>query len=437
MPRREPPPPGRAGRPYVVPPALLRSGEPFDCHHVLDEVRSPLGVLLWEGVRDVLLWATTAPANRPRLFGPRAYQEKLAALHSLELDQEIRGMMVLLAGVMDRATQPDRQVVARTCQKLAFWAEERLLPRTSIWYAQAAALTAPESAEHAYTAGLLCRRNSEYTRAETWYRRAIGLARRRRDAQVYARAYMGLGKIFTVRNDPARAREAFLRTFRMARRAGIRKLRAEALHNLFVVAAETNQVSEALDDAQQAFRAYPRTDLGRITLAHDVAGFWVLQGQYMRALPVLEGLVRLLTHPSHRLFALSQLAWAAGGAGRLDVFAHAWIGTWQIIDDQPTLDCVTSSLLRLAYGSALLGDSERVDLASRLAIEIATKRGEENILVEARSLLEKAKASGRTSSVLRQPVEPEPDQSADALAEAFVQALAACAGTDGHLRMQC
>ncbi|HEU0078696.1 MAG TPA: tetratricopeptide repeat protein, partial [Longimicrobiaceae bacterium] len=224
MPKREPPPPGRAGRPYVVPPALLRSGEPFDAHHVLDEVRSPLGVLLWEGVRDVVLWATTAPANRPRLFGPRAYEERVAALHAVELDQGFRGMMVLLAGVMDRESQPDRQVVARTCRKLAFWAEERLLPRTSVWYAQAAALAFPESAEHAYTVGLLCRKNSEYTRAETWYRRAIGLARRRRDAQVYARAYMGLGNLFIVRNDYARAREAFLRTFRAARRAGMRKL---------------------------------------------------------------------------------------------------------------------------------------------------------------------------------------------------------------------
>ncbi|MET0398729.1 MAG: tetratricopeptide repeat protein [Longimicrobiaceae bacterium] len=404
---------------------------------MLDEVRSPLGVVLWEGVRDVVLWATTAPANRPRLFGRRAHEERVAALHAVELDPDARGMLVLLAGVLDAERQPDRQAVARACRKLAFWAEERLLPRTSIWYAQAAALASPESAEHAYTVGLLCRRNADYIRAETWYRRAIGLARRRRDAQVYARAYMGLGDLFIVRNDYAKAREAFLRTFRAARRAGIRNLRAEALHNLFVVAAETNQVSDALDFAKKAFRAYPRSHSGRITLAHDVAGFWVLQGQYARALPVLEVLVRVLTHPSHRLFALSQLAWAAGGAGRLDVFAHAWVGTWQIIDDQPTLDCVTSSLLRLAYGSALLGDSERVDLASRLAIDIATKRGEEGVLVEARSLMETAEARGLTSSVRSQSVEAETDESADALAEAFVQTLAACAGTDRHLRMQC
>ncbi|MEW5928532.1 MAG: hypothetical protein AB1941_13775 [Gemmatimonadota bacterium] len=437
MPRREPSPSARPGRPYLVPPALLRSGEPFDGHHVLDEVRSPLGVLLWEGVRDVVLWATTVPAFRPSLFDPRAYDARTAALHSVELEQELRGMLMRAAGVLDTEHQPDGAAVARTCRKVALWAEERLLPRTAIWYAQAAALASPGSAEHAYTAGQLCHRNAEYTRAETWYRRAVGLARRRQDADMYALAYTGLGHLFIARNDHARAGEAFLRAFRKARRAGIRKLWAEALHNLFVVAAETKQVAEAQEYARRAFRAYPRSHPGRITLAHDVAGFWVLQGQYRRALPVLEVLARILTRSSHRLFALSQLAWAAGGAGQIEVFAKAWIDTWQIIDNQPTLNCVTSSLLRLAYGSALLGDSERVELAAGFAIDLAKRRGEETVLAEARGLLETAGTAGLPPALPPPPVEVEQDELANDLAEAFVQTLAACADTDNHLRMQC
>jgi len=429
MRRREPPPPGRAGRPYVVPPALLRSGEPFDGHHVVDEVRSPLGVLLWEGVRDVVLWAATAPASRPSLFASRAYRERVAALHSLELDQHVRGMMMLLAGVLDPETQPDRQAVARTCRKLAFWAEERLLPRTSIWYAQAAALTAPESAEHAYTAGLLCRRNTEYARAETWYRRAVGLARRRRDAQVYARAYMGLGDLFMQRGDYGRARLALERALNTARRAGMRTLRAEALHELFTVAVETDTIEDAETYAQKAFRACPPGHVLLPRLAHDVAVFWMLHGFYARALPVFQAVLGTMTRQNDRLMVLSSIARASGGAGRIDLFANAWVDTWQIIDDCPTLECVTSSLLRLAYGSACLHDWERVELAARHALELARTRGQTQVQQEAGVLLAIAERQEYIEKSLPSAEEPAVLESADHLADALVRRLTSYADT--------
>ena len=424
MPRREPPPPGRAGRPYVVPPALLRSGEPFDGHHVVDEVRSPLGVLLWEGVRDVVLWAATAPANRPGLFSSRAYRERVAALHSLELDHDVRGMMVLLSGVLDSETQPDRQAVARTCRKLAFWAEERLLPRTSIWYAQAAALAAPESAEHAYTVGLLCRRNTEYTRAETWYRRAIGLARRRRDARVYAQAYLELGDLFMQRGDYGRAKLTFERSLNTARRAGLRVIRARSLHSLFALAVETNQAAGAEAYARMASRAYPRNHAHLPKLAHDVAIFWMFQGYYERALIVLQAVLGTVTRTNERLMLVSSIARAAGGAGRIGAFTSAWAETWQIVDTCPTLECVTSSLLRLAYGSASLRDWERVELAARHALELAAARGQVQVQQEAKALLDAAEQHHFTETLISPPEEAAILESADRLARDLVRRLA-------------
>lgn len=423
MPRREPPPPGRAGRPYLVPPALLRSGEPFDGHHVLDEVRSPLGVVLWEGVRDVVLWATTAPANRPRLFGRRAHAERVAALHAVELDPHARGMLVLLAGVLDAERQPDRQAVARACHRLAFWAEERLLPRTSIWYAQAAALAFPESAEHAYTVGLLCRRNADYIRAETWYRRAIGLARRRRDAQVYARAYMGVADLFMQRGNYERAKLALERAFKTARRAGMRTLRAEALHDLFTVAVETNQVTEAEVFARKAFRAYPRDYANLPKFAHDVAVFWMFQGYFDRALTVFQAVLGTVSSAGDRLRILSSIARAAGSAGRLDVFANAWVETWQIVDDYPALECITSSLVNLACGSAALGDWERVDLAARYAFELSVVRHQTSVQQDATALLEAAEHHHFEQILVARPTEPAIVESADHLAGDMVRRL--------------
>jgi tetratricopeptide (TPR) repeat protein len=412
----------------VVPPALLRSGEPFDGHHVLDEVRSPLGVVLWEGVRDVVLWATTAPANRPRLFGSRAHDERVAALHAVELDPDARGMLVLLAGVLDAERQPDRQVVARACRKLALWAEERLLPRTSIWYAQAAALAAPESAEHAYTVGLLCRRNADYIRAETWYRRAIGLARRRRDAQVYARAYMGVADLFMQRGNYERAKLALERAFNTARRAGMRTLRAEALHDLFTVAVETNQVTEAENIARKAFRAYPRDHANLPKFAHDVAVFWMFQGYFDRALTVFQAVLGTVSSAGDRLRILSSIARAAGGAGRVDIFANAWVETWQIVDDCPTIECVTSSLVRLAYGSASLHEWERVAIAARHALNLSRERGQAQVEQEATMLLEAAEHHQFVETLISTPLEPLIVESADHLAGHLVRRLADYAG---------
>lgn len=428
MPPRKPRPPRRPGRPYVVPPALLRSAEPFDGFHVLDEVRSEAGVLLWEGVRDVVLWASTREADRDRLFGPRAHAARLAALGSTPADPSVRGPLAVLAGVLDRDAQPDRRAVARACRKLADWAEERSLPRTAIWYAQAASLAFPESAEHAWAAGRLCRKNSEYARAETWYRRAIGLARRRRDAGVYTRAYLGLGDLFMQRSEYGRAKISLERALRTARRAGVRPLRARALHSLFTVAVETNRVSEAEALARQAFKAYPRDHAQLPKFAHDVAVFWMLQGFHERAMTVFQAVLGTTNTANDQLLVLSNLARAAGGARRLDVFANAWVSTWQIIDDCPTLECVTSSLVRLAYGSASLDDWERVELAARYAAELARERGQVQVEQEAGALLDAAERRQFVEKRIPPPNEPVLVESADLLAEHLVRRLAGYSG---------
>ncbi|HEX7242842.1 MAG TPA: hypothetical protein VF263_21315 [Longimicrobiaceae bacterium] len=371
------------------------------------------------------------------MFAPTAYAERITAIASVGLEEGIRTWLMLLADVLSPRDQPTKEVVALACRKVANWAEERSFPRTAIWYAQAAALSCAENAEHAFAVAVACRKNSEYNRADAWYRRAIGLARRKHDAFTYTRAYMGLGSLFIKRHEHQKAKQALERAYRTARRAGIRELRAEALHDLFMVAAETHQVAEAEVYAGKAHRAYHRTHANRVTLAHDVAAFWVLQGHYGRALPVLEAVTKVLSRPASQLFALSNLARAAGATGRVDVFARAWVETWQIIDHQPELDCVTSSLLRLAYGSASLGDWERVELAAGFAFDLATKRGEEDVRLEAGTLLKALNMRQVAEPVPSLIAEPQTADAADLLAEEMVKSLAACAAGHSDPRMQC
>ncbi|HST57739.1 MAG TPA: hypothetical protein VLK84_03555, partial [Longimicrobium sp.] len=53
----------RHSRPWIAPPGLLMQGEPFEGYHVLDESRDELGLLLWQSLRDVEVWAQTAPEH--------------------------------------------------------------------------------------------------------------------------------------------------------------------------------------------------------------------------------------------------------------------------------------------------------------------------------------------------------------------------------------
>lgn len=158
----------RPGRPIPVPPALLSSGEPFDGHHILTEAQSPIGVVLWQSVRDIVLWASTPIAQRAHLFAATAYAQRLTCLNRVDLEQNARRWLALLADVLRTADQPTSEEAAKLCRKLSRWAEERLLPKTAARYAQAAALALPTNAEHALAVASVLRRNGDYLRAETW-----------------------------------------------------------------------------------------------------------------------------------------------------------------------------------------------------------------------------------------------------------------------------
>ncbi|HEX2190245.1 MAG TPA: hypothetical protein VHG51_15160, partial [Longimicrobiaceae bacterium] len=262
----------------------------------------------------------------------------------------------------------------------------------------------------------LCRNASEYARAVTWFARSIVLARRRRDGQTYARAYRRIGQLLMYKGAYGDAEDAFGRAFRYARRAGIREVAAEALHDLFTVAVETGRVAEAEELARRAFHAYPAAHHRLPALAHDIAVFWMLQGHPARALPVFQAVRTVVRDRADHLLAISNVVRAAGEVGDRETFVGAWVDSWAIIDAAPHLECVTSSLLRLAYGSAALGDRERVEVAARYALELATARGQSQVTEEAGILLAGADVSRVGES-------GEKDPAADQLATRLIQRM--------------
>lgn len=227
-------------------------------------------------MRDVLLWAAAPEEDRGTLFAEGAEQRRLAQILDPATESALRPPLVTIAGALSREAGVTREELASACRKIARWAEEKGLPRTAISFAQAAAVTVPGNARYAYDVGLLCRENAEYPRAETWFRRAIGLARRK-DYETYALAHLGLGNLFRARAKYDAAHYLYRRALRTAIRKGFEEIRIMALHNLFSVAVEQVQIEEAERLAKEAYRAYPSDHPRLPALAHDVASFWMLQ----------------------------------------------------------------------------------------------------------------------------------------------------------------
>src|SRR5690349_14656706 len=88
-------------RPWIVPPGLLIQGEPFEGYHVLDETRDELGVLLWQCLRDVEIWATSAPQHRSELFTANALRQRMERIDE-EVDpaSPVRPVLEGLAGLL-------------------------------------------------------------------------------------------------------------------------------------------------------------------------------------------------------------------------------------------------------------------------------------------------------------------------------------------------
>lgn len=203
-----------------------------------------------------------------------------------------------------------------------------------------------------------------------------------------------------------------------------------ALHDLFTVSAEVRDVAAAERYAQQAFRVYDCDDPRLPALAHDVAGFWLLQGYYTRSLSVFQAVFPLIQDPTIRMLVLSNIARAAGGAGERKIYLDAWLNIWRIVDRNPKTDRVCSALLNLAYGAASLDDRERVELAAAETLKFAAERQEAGIQAEAEALLAVVRNRQFMAPRIQPLTDPELVSAAEALAEDFIRALTACANSD-------
>jgi tetratricopeptide (TPR) repeat protein len=366
------------------------ASEPLAGAGILEDIPGPFGLLLWQASRDAALWAATTDEQRVGLFTEDAEPRRLADLLSIgpaadRIEEPLRALARMLSHAPDTAPE----VVTLACERVSRWAEKRELLSTALAFSQAAAVATPASGRLALRVGRLARQLGEYVRAEAWLQRAIILARQQQDRNSHAFAYAALGNLYRLRGNLPNAERHHLRALRLATRFSLRAREAAALHDLFVVCMETNRAREAVEYAGRALAlgAYGRNSNRLPSLANDIAVFWVEQGDFARALPVLRAVWPHMD-PVARPLGTANIARAAGALGERDIFDRYWERTLELMDSTEGCENHPTALLNLARGAASLSDWDRAEHAGLQARDLAGRLSEHKVSFEAENLLQ-------------------------------------------------
>jgi Flp pilus assembly protein TadD len=365
--REDAPGPGPKRR-WCVPPAILREpAETLEGSHVLDEVGGAVGLLLWQSLRDVTLWAGVPPEERAGLFAVGAGAHRQALFRAAAVEPALDMAVTTFTALADDPASASPPLLSLVCAQVARWAEQRGAGGTAVSFAQAAALAAPESARAAFAVGTLALRLRRFTRAESWLRRTVGLARRTRDWGPYADSYVDLGVLYHDRGNHLAARRLYLKAMRAARRHGLPGVRGAALHGMFRIALAEGRTEEAERLARAASRAYGKGHPRLPHLLHDLAALWVDQGRSPRAVQVLQRLLPHRAEPHEQVTTLALLARAAAGAGDRRAFEEAWTGAWSLLRRMEDEQVPPGTMVELARAAALVRDWDRMEQAVRHA----------------------------------------------------------------------
>jgi tetratricopeptide (TPR) repeat protein len=366
---------GSVHRRWCLFPTLLRDpADTLEGDSILAESPGDFGLLLWQTVRDVTLWAGTPVDARGMLFRDGSAGARLGLLTMTDIPPAVSSAVDTLHGMLALSTRADDEIVALCCLEIAAWAHRAGLPHTAVAFAQAGAVASPAFGAAALQAGVFARRAGQDVRAESWLRRAVGISRQGRDGVAYSVALVELGELYEVRGKEERAEHFFTWAFRSARRYAARSARMRAAHGLFRVMGRRGDAARAAQFALAAQSLYERDAEGGPDLLLDLARHWTDGGERARARGALRRLVPSLARLSraHRLaaFALTLRARAEQGS-RLHMGAVA-LAAWEMLSDEEIADDVRlRASLDLAHAARLALDLAAFTRARRAALLLA------------------------------------------------------------------
>jgi tetratricopeptide (TPR) repeat protein len=359
----------------------------LEASQILDEFPGDMGLLLWQTLRDVTLWSSVPAERQAGLFGADAAERRMRLLHAAGAEPAVEISLTALTAMVGNPVDARPEIVGLLCMQISHWAEARGALATALSYAQAGALADPEDPGPAFSVGTLAMRWRRHTRAETWLRRSIGLARRARQWETYAEAYVEMGALYARRASYETAHGHYVQALRATRRHGLMSIRGAALHGMLLLAMESGALEDAERYARGAKRAYGRGHPRLGELSHDAAYLWVTRGSHARAIPVLERLLTSRVEPVERAFTLSVLARAAAGAGDTQRYLGAWSDAWSLARARAGEEMRhAQTLLELARAAAAFRDRVHLDQAARLALEVATRQNQQAVAAELEQL---------------------------------------------------
>lgn len=247
--KRKPAAPVRkTDRRWRVPPPLTHGPEPLEGGTILEELRDPLAVVLWEAARDVSLWVSTPTEERGEIFGAGAMDKRRQAVAALAAGADVSDAVLAVSSILNG--DADSDTIADACQAIAKWAESETLPGVALVYGQAVALIRDTDPRIAFEVGVLARRRSEDARAETWFRRAIMLAHQNGDWTAYSQAFLALGDLYIDRESYSSAKKFHVRASRAAKRHSLHVIEEKALAALALIAEKTGETGDVPDDQE-------------------------------------------------------------------------------------------------------------------------------------------------------------------------------------------
>ena len=326
-----------------------------------------------------MLWATTPADGRGGIFS--GYDPDLDDL----MREALPGPAQTFAKLIQNPASCGASELAQACREVSEWARDEGFPLVEQEFAEAVHYLAPDDPDSALFAGRAARHAGVFERAEQWYKRAVGLARRHGDKHARVLALIRSGTLAEQRGDTERAKGLHVGAWKAAKRHKLRKLGAYARHELLVLAIYTEPFRVAQDHASVALRLYGRFDERFPQLAHDTAFLWAHHGHFSAALPVYVSVLPYITRASERIQVLANIGRAAAATGDSDTFYQAWDEV--SASARHAAEYHATALLNLAFGAQTL---RRRDLASELAadaLRLAEMRGEKVVAGLAKTTL--------------------------------------------------
>jgi len=313
-------------RRWRIPPPLLRDADSPGPEglSILEEIRSEVGVVLWKSLRSVLLWAEFEPGERKSLFDSEAPERRRQEIERSipSAKAELRGDLAALIPAVERPDEADGDALAAACGRIASWAESSGTPLTALEFLQAASLCAPRNARLALDIGYAVRELGQPARAESWFQRALGLARQVKDWEPYVLAYLAHGRMMMGRGAYPAARQSYIKAVRRAGRQNMRTMEAEVFHDLFLLESRAGNAGRALSFAREALDVLAPDDDRFPELARDMGIFWFQTGHFQHAFSVLRAAAGRI-QGDERGRTLGALARAAGQVGDRETFDWA------------------------------------------------------------------------------------------------------------------